>query len=163
MCSNDGIKLFVDMDGTLTEWRKACSREHLFLNNYFYSLKPHFKLIRYLENINKENIEIFIASHYITDESVKEKNRWLDRYFNIKKENRIFIPSEIRKSIYIEQILETEITKDCILLDDFTLNLIEWEESSGTAIKALNRINRKSTKWHGRTFDIFKLELTGGN
>ena len=157
------IKLFIDMDGTLTEWRKACTQEHLFLDNYFYSLKPHFKLLRYLQSLDNSNIEIFIASHYITDKSVKEKNKWLDRYFNIKNENRIFIPSHIRKSEYIKKYLGEDILKEHILLDDFTPNLIEWENNGGTAIKAINRINRKSIKWKGKMFDIFKLEFIGGN
>ena len=152
------LKLFVDMDGTLTEWRKACSIEHLYLDGYFYTLKPNVELIGYLNNI-KNKIEVYIASSYITEKSVKEKNDWLDKYFPIENEHRIFVPNNINKSQYIINHLKEPISKNYILLDDFTPNLIEWENAGGTSIKALNGINRKEGKWKGWMFDIFDLKF----
>lgn len=155
------LKLFVDMDGTLAEWRKACSVEHLYLDGYFYTLKPHKELISFLTNTLNTmiNVDIFIASSYITEKSKVEKNMWLDKYFPIEKRNRIFIPNDINKSTYIINHLKEPISKSHILLDDYTPNLIEWRNAGGTAIKALNGVNRIEGKWDGLLFDVFKLKF----
>ena len=155
------LKLFVDMDGTLAEWRKACSIEHLYLDGYFYTLKPNKELISFLKNTLHSIIEIdvFIASSYITEKSKIEKNMWLDKYFPVNKNNRIFIPEGINKSSYIIKHLNEPISKKHILLDDYTPNLIEWRNAGGTAIKALNGVNRIEGKWDGLLFDIFKLKF----
>lgn len=158
----DKIKLFVDMDGTLAEWRLACSVEHLYLDGYFYSLKPHKELIYFLDKcINQTSIDIdvFIASAYIEEKARIEKNMWLDKYFPIKEKNRLFIPSNINKSTYIINHLKEPISKAHVLLDDHTPNLIEWRNAGGTAIKALNGVNRIEGKWDGLLFDIFKLKF----
>ena len=159
----ENIKLFVDMDGTLTEWRKAASYEHLFLDNYFYTLRPHKVLIRWLNKLKDEgNIDIFVASSYILDKHITEKNLWLDKYFPIEDSKRIFIPDDRRKSECVEEFLGENISANHVLLDDFTPNLIEWEENGGTAVKALNGINRLEGKWGGLAFDIFKLKFLKG-
>ena len=39
---------------------------------------------------------------------------------------------------------------DCILLDDYTKNLIEWEQSGGIGIKRITSVADNSTKkWKG--------------
>lgn len=157
----NNIKLFVDMDGTLAEWRKAASYEHLFLDDYFYTLKPHRTLIRWLNKIQNENknVEVYVASSYILDKHINEKNLWLDKYFPIPEDRRIFIPEDCKKSECVSKFLNEQITINHILLDDFTQNLVEWENNGGTSIKALNGINKLDEKWKGLALDIFKLKF----
>ena len=152
------IKLFVDMDGTLAEWRSACSVEHLYLDGYFYTLRPNWELIQFLDRL-KNQVDIFIASTCITEKSRMEKDLWLDKYFPLEEEYRIFIPHKQSKSTYIVSYLGEPISKSHLLLDDYTPNLIEWRNAGGTAIKALNGINRIEGKWDGLLFDIFKLKF----
>ena len=128
------IKIFVDMDATLAEWKKTAKFEDLYKKDYFKTLKPHFNLIEALnELIKDEKIEVYVLSAYLIDSkyALKEKNIWLDQYFNIPKSNRLFLPCGENKNIYCDG-------KFSLLIDDYNLNLNSWK---GTKIKFCNGIN----------------------
>lgn len=142
-------RLFVDMDGTLAEWKQVEAFEELYEEGHFLNLEPHDNVLEVVEEIreNEIDVEVFILSAYLTDSpfALYEKNQWLDQHTEIDIEHRIFVPYGLPKALYIPgTIKETD-----FLLDDFTENLFEWENSGGHGIKLLNGINHTNKTWVG--------------
>lgn len=163
-------RLFVDMDGTLTEWRnigfdtpsseeinELSMREKLdkvlYCPGYFSSLKEHEHVVMAINKIVNENhdVEVYIMSCVLPDKNdvspIKQKNEWLDNYLpNIDTAHRIFVPDGEPKSKYVPNGVQ----KGDFLLDDYTKNLIEWESTgNGVGIKLLNQVNSSKGKWNG--------------
>ncbi len=143
--TKEKIKIFVDMDGTLAEWKASANFEDLYKENYFLNLKPHDELIKAL-NVLKEEFDIYVLSSYLSDSkyALKEKNMWLDKHFNIPMVNRLFLPCGYSKNIYSSET--------SLLIDDYSKNLTEW---SGKKIKALNGANGSGVKYRGARLDVF--------
>lgn len=54
------------------------------------------------------------------------------------------------KAKEIKRQLNIDIDKSCLLLDDYTNNLVEWTKANGIGIKRLTTIADNSTKkWKG--------------
>ncbi len=146
-------RLFVDMDGTMFEWKSASTYENLFEKGYYEYLEPYQdvvnsinRLCTTLNDINNPFDEIYILSSYLSGSKYakEEKNKSLDKYTLIGEDNRIFIPDGDIKSDYIPFI-----TKNDYLLDDYTkVNLNKWKEAGGTAIKLINDINNTQGTQH---------------
>lgn len=152
--------LFVDMDGTIAAWRKSASVtfEDLYEQDYFLSLptyEPVVQAIAMLMQTHPE-IEVHILSSYLEDSiyALPEKNKWLDKHFNIPAGNRHFCPGNKSKAEFIKEIYGS-ISKDDFLLDDYSLNLHSWEAAGGTGIKLMNGINGTVGSWKGKTVSRF--------
>ena len=90
-------RLFVDMDGTLAEFKKTEYLEQLYEQGYFLNLKPQQNVIEAVKKLMAENPdkEIYLMSSVLSDShyALAEKNAWLDRYLpEIDRLNRIFPP-----------------------------------------------------------------------
>ena len=79
--------------------------------------------------------------------------------FFLKNENILFCRNGQNKAKFIENRLGIKIDRTCFLLDDYTKNLIEWEQSGGTGIKRITKVSDNSTKkWKGLELkDLCKL------
>ena len=141
-------RIFVDMDGTLAEWKNVSKIDELYEEGYYYNLEPNKKLIENLKKMIQKGEEIYILSSFLNDSkyALVEKNRWLDSHLpELKNENRIFVKYGDDKSRYIKGgISDTD-----YLLDDYTKNLLEWKASGGVGIKYLNGINHTKGTWQG--------------
>ena len=137
--------LFIDMDGTLCEWRSNLkSIEELYEEYYFSSLRKNTNLVNAIINIyEKYPDNIFVLSCYLKDSKYakNEKNIWLDENLNIPNKNRIFIPVGENKGFIGN--------KGDLLLDDYSQNLLDWEENKKVGIKFINDINGSGIKWKG--------------
>lgn len=79
-------RLFVDMDGTLAEWRSEAGPEELYEKGYFESLRPYSAILGAVKSIwfvaQKEaiGVELFILSAYLPDSlwAKAEKQEWLE-------------------------------------------------------------------------------------
>lgn len=138
-------RIFIDMDGTLAEFKKVSKLEDLYEKGYFLSLKPIPSAIEIVKLLYKnDDVKIFILSAYLSDSNtaLNEKNAWINEYLPIiKPDHRIFVPCGTNKSLAIKNI-----NKNDILIDDYTKNLFEWE-IKGTGIKFLNGINHTKGTW----------------
>ena len=139
-------RLFVDMDGTLAEFRIVDTLETLYEEGYFFNLKPHENVVEAVNQIVTENddIEVFTLSAYLSDSdyAIGEKNVWIDRYLpGIDKTHRIFVPCGTDKAGAID------LREDDFLLDDYTLNLNAWEPPA-RGIKLVNAINDTHKSWY---------------
>lgn len=148
------IRLFVDMDGTLAEWRPSKSLEELCEDGYFRSLNPYKNVVdavRKVVNERSDEVEVFILSAYLTDSktALSDKNAWLDEFLpEIDAAHRVFCPCGSDKSKAVpEGIKDTD-----RLLDDYTVNLFDWCPP-GFGIKLLNGINDTHKSWPGERID----------
>lgn len=156
------IKLFLDLDGTLAKFNSKRNALQRFDNEkgFFASLKPY----KYIEEINKiatsGNVEVYIISATPNEQADNDKMIWIKTYLkDIKQENICFCRLNENKAKVINNKLNITIDKECVLLDDYTKNLIEWNNLNGIGIKRLTSLaNNKSKKWKGLTLkDLRKL------
>lgn len=134
------IKLFLDLDGTLAKFNSKKNALKRFDNEkgFFSSLKPY----KNIEVINQlatcENVEVYVISATPNEQADQDKMIWIKTYLNqIKQENICFCRLNENKAKVIKDKLNIEINKECILLDDYTKNLIEWKNLNGIGIKRL--------------------------
>lgn len=146
------LKLYVDMDGVLAEFRNLSNIEMLYEKNYFANLEPLKNVVDGVKELieqvkGKNEIEIFILSSVLKDSHYArtEKNEWLDRNIpEIDAAHRIFLDYGQDKFSVIE-----EFDHNCVLLDDYTHNLQKWDEMGGISIKLLNPVNNRNHTWQG--------------
>lgn len=158
-------RIFLDMDGTLAEWRAAAQPHELYQKGYFESLKPQKRLvacIRFLLLTGLSRllrIDFYILTSYLADSEYAkpEKIVWTKKEIPELADKMIFVPYGKPKSDYVGQI-----TKNDYLLDDYKVNLEGW---NGTSIKYLNGINSDwdgpSVRHNSKTlvFDLLKIVL----
>ena len=154
---NPQQRLFVDMDGTLAEFKQVDRLETLYEYGYFANLQPMENVVEAVREIisNHSDVEVFILSSYLSDSSHAqiEKNQWLDQHLpEIDAAHRIFAPCGADKKDYVPGGIRPT---DC-LLDDYTRNLLGWEPPA-KGIKLLNGINhtkgtwQRDRIWHNKT------------
>lgn len=141
-------RLFVDMDGTLAEFRPTKNLEELYEPGYFIQLRPIANVVDMINRLAAgKDIEVFILSAYLEDSktALVEKNMWIDEYVGeIGEGHRLFLPCGMPKILAVPNYTPD---KD-YLLDDYTKNLLEWPMED-KAIKLLNGINGKGGNWKG--------------
>ena len=83
---------------------------------------------------------------------------WLNKYLpNIKKKNIVLCRLGENKAKIIKKALNIDIDNKCVLLDDYTHNLEQWQRSGGIGIKRLTSVADNSTgKWKGATIKYLK-------
>lgn len=153
MEKNEKSRLFVDMDGTLAEFKSVDTLEKLYEEGYFFNLKPQMSVVLAIKEIIKKepDIEVFILSSVLSDSkyALNEKNKWLDIYLpEIDVSHRIFPPCGEDKKNYIPDLSSSN-----FLLDDYTKNLTLWEPPC-VGIKLLNGINHTHGTWKGRKVEV---------
>lgn len=142
----DRQRLFVDMDGTLAEFKTVDTLETLYEKDYFINLKPNENVLGAIKQLIADNdIDVYILSAYLTDSryALEEKNAWLDKYLpELPQEKRLFVPCGTDKSVAVPGLIRP----DDYLLDDYTKNLSEWEPPA-RGIKLINGINHTNGTW----------------
>lgn len=144
----DKQRLFVDMDGTLAEFKTVDTLETLYEKDYFINLKPNENVLGAIKQLIADNdFDVYILSAYLTDGryALEEKNAWLDKYLpELPQEKRLFVPCGTDKSVAVPGLIRP----DDYLLDDYTKNLSEWEPPA-RGIKLINGINHTNGTWQG--------------
>lgn len=151
MTARMSTKYFLDMDGTLAEWKPGKENE-LLSDGYFRDLKPTAFLIPFRKFAKEHSEQIFILSHYIPSGHIKEdKNNWLDEFFpEVPRSQRLFIPCEVTKSEFIKEHFHVnELPSHWVLFDDYSKNLHAWKHAGGTGLKCYNGINGNHGTWKG--------------
>ena len=147
--------LFVDMDGTLATWQQAACFEDLLQENYFRDLPPYQEVVDAIKILCKTRpeLDVFTLSAYMPENpyALGEKNDWLDLYLpEIDTEHRIFVPCGVSKaSAAADRFGHFCIDGTFFLLDDYSVNLHEWDKSRGRCIKLRNGINGNGGTWKG--------------
>ena len=150
-------RLFVDMDGTLSEFKVVDTLEKLYEEAYFLKLAPHQNVVDAIRDIVLHNseIEVYVLSAVLPDSkyAINEKNMWLDVYLpEIDNEHRIYPSCGEDKSEYIKSFYGG-ISQGDFLLDDYSKNLHAWEPPA-KGIKLMNGINGKNGSWQSERLSI---------
>ncbi|MCX4257723.1 MAG: hypothetical protein OSJ54_12475 [Oscillospiraceae bacterium] len=140
-------RLFVDMDGTLAEFKVVDTLERLYEPHYFERLKPNESVVAAVKDIvnNHSEIDVYILSAVLSDSkyALYEKKNWIKEYLpEIPEDRCIFPPCGSDKKDFIPD----GIRSDDFLLDDYSLNLNSWEPPA-RGIKLLNGINGNNGTW----------------
>ena len=152
-------KIFLDLDGTLAKFNVRNALKRFDNEKGFFAKLGAYKNIEYINEMAKKgNVYIISASPNMYADI--DKKAWIKKYLpNIPKQNIVLCRLGINKAKYIENKLNIRIDKTCILLDDYTKNLVEWENAGGVGIKRLTSVSDNSRKlWKGLTLvDLGRL------
>ena len=148
-----GTILFIDMDGVLADFERGINEgtgdiNQMFEDKFFRKLEP-------MENDIAESIEKLqkLTKVKILSKACVERN---DKRFQKQVADKIywlmrFAPTIKHKDIIIQSAEESKgsIVKEfpdfhCMLLDDYSLNLVEWELAGGVGIKKAKRYKNRS-------------------
>lgn len=152
------IRIFLDMDGTLAEYRDCVALTQFGIKNYYGSLKAEENLIEGIRLLLKKypdtEIHILSACPYPSENEKPEhsakaqKHKWLD-------ENFPEIPFENRHLIYVgeskREAIPGGVRKTDVLIDDLSHNLKDYYNNGlgGTGIKISNGQNGRNHTWKG--------------
>ncbi|MBO7526322.1 MAG: hypothetical protein J6T74_00315 [Clostridia bacterium] len=146
-------KLFLDMDGTLAKFNSKKNALERFdkEKDFFTNLKPFVNIDTINQLVENNIVEIFIISASPNEQADIDKLKWINTYLpKVKKQNICFCRIGQNKAKIIKDKLNIEIDNNCYLLDDYTKNLIEWNNCKGVGIKRLTSLADNSRKiWKG--------------
>lgn len=159
--STTNTRWFLDMDGTLAEW-KVGSESELLSEGYFKNLNPteFVKPFREYAKTHPENI--YILSHCLTEGyAYGDKNAWLDKWMpEIPRKHRLLLPCGVCKAEYVMDVFHLEqIPSDWILFDDYSKNLHAWKAAGGRGLKCFNGINGTHGTWQNDSV-MWQAEIT---
>lgn len=142
-------RYFIDMDGTLAHFNNTIpSLDVLHEEGYYRHLLPQQKVIELTEDLLKiDPKQVYILSATLESPyAAKDKIEWVKEYLpTLPHENIILTPYGQPKYEYVPGGIQ----KKDVLLDDYTNNLISWENNGGKAIKVMNNINSTKNTWNG--------------
>lgn len=101
--------VFIDMDGTIAEWGYPDGRisgDYQFGD--YVNKQPINDVIAEIYNLysNSEDYIVYVLSAVPNTKAIFEKNSWLDAYFVIPYQNRIFIRNDEDKIDIIKFVLD---------------------------------------------------------
>ena len=143
-------KIFLDLDGTLARFNVPNALSRFDKEEGFFARLKAYKGIEFINELAKDN-ELFIISASPNEQADKDKMIWIDKYlFNIDVNNITICRIGQNKAKIIQDKYNIIINEECLLLDDYTKNLQEWESFGGKGIKRLTTVADNSTgKWKG--------------
>lgn len=116
--------VFVDMDGVIAEYGYPSGLyDGEFQKGNYLGKKPVDMIINELiEKYNNPNYIVMVCSVSPNSKATLEKNEWLNRFFSVPYENRIFVGKDEDKvdiiRYYIEDMMHGSVQEHCIIIDD---------------------------------------------
>ena len=157
-------KIFLDLDGTLAKFNVKNALKRFDNEKGFFAKLGAYKNIEKINEMAKAG-NVYIISVSPNEQADNDKMIWIKKYLpNVKIENIVLCRLGENKAEIIENKYNIKIDKNCMLLDDYTKNLIEWETVGGVGIKRLTTVSDNSRKlWKGLELkDLCKLaEVVG--
>ena len=127
------------MDGVLAVWNDKASEEETHEEGYFISRTPDASAVAFTKKLSKRADVAILSSVYEDDHSAKEKALWLEAN-GLGDIERIFVPYGKDKFEYVKRERGRKLF---VLIDDYSKNLIAWEQADpdNISIKYMNGIN----------------------
>ena len=144
-------KLFLDLDGTIAKFNVRNALERFNKEKGFFANLGAYKGVECVNQLALTN-EVYIISASPNEQADKDKMIWINKYLpNINVENITICRLGQNKAQIIQDKYNITINENCLLLDDYTKNLIEWENFGGKGIKRITTVADNSTKkWKGQ-------------
>lgn len=143
-------KIFLDLDGTCAKFNVKNALKRFETEKGFFARLGAYKGIEEINEMAKGgNVYIISASPNVNADN--DKMIWIQKHLNnVPMENIILCRVGENKAKVIESKLNIKIDKNCVLLDDYTKNLTEWESVGGVGIKRLTTVADNSRGlWKG--------------
>lgn len=143
-------KIFLDLDGTCAKFNVKNALKRFETEKGFFARLGAYKGIEEINEMAKGgNVYIISASPNVNADN--DKMIWIQKHLNnVPMKNIILCRVGENKAKVIESKLNIKIDKDCVLLDDYTKNLTEWESVGGVGIKRLTTVADNSRGlWKG--------------
>lgn len=143
-------KIFLDLDGTLARFNVRNALNRFETEKGFFAKLLAYKGIEQINEMAKAG-NIYIISASPNEQADIDKISWIVKYLpNINLLTNVLIcRCGDNKAEYLKS-KGFQIDKNSYLLDDYTKNLIEWENAGGVGIKRLTKVADNSTgKWQG--------------
>ena len=157
-------KIFLDLDGTLAKFDVENALQRFATEEGFFA---NLKAYKNIEKVNEiaSNGNVYIISASPNKQADRDKIQWVNKHLsNVPMKNIIICRIGENKAKVIENKLNITIDRTTILLDDYTKNLIDWENAGGTGIKRLTNVaNNSRGLWKGlaiRGLDQLKGAIT---
>lgn len=147
------------MIGTLAKFNVRNALKRFDNEKGFFAKLGAYKNIEKINEMAKAG-NVYIISASPNEQADNDKMVWIKKYLpNVKIENIVLCRLGENKAKIIENKYNIKIDKNCILLDDYTKNLTEWETVGGVGIKRLTTVSDNSRKlWKGLTLaDLGRL------
>lgn len=140
--------LFVDMDGTIARFYEMKNYlDRMYEPGCFISLNPYTEMVKAIARIiEKKEIRVIFHTAYPdgNPSAADEKLEWIKKVFKLKKFEYIIVKTPSNKALEAEKYLGRQLTKSDFLIDDYTVNLRNWEKFGGSGIKCVNEIQDKA-------------------
>ena len=143
------VNFFIDMDGVLAKWRQAASLSEVGQKGYFLNLEVELTLVEVVLELVRQGYYVSILSHVFGESAASEKTSWLKRC-GLGHIHRTFVPYGEPKTNYID----SNDNHKNILLDDYTKNLVKWEEKGNVGVKLYNGVNGNNGTWKGHSISL---------
>lgn len=143
-------RIFLDLDGTLARFNVRNALQRFDNEVGFFANLLAYKGIEEVNQLALTN-QLYIISASPNEQADADKIDWLQRYLpNIKQENITLCRLGQNKAQMIQDKYNITIDSNCLLLDDYTKNLTEWENFGGKGIKRLTTCSDNSRGlWKG--------------
>ena len=123
-------KLYVDMDGTLARfYEQAFCIERMYETGFFKELSPYSSAVDAIKQIvasHNEEVEVCILSAAGNAQIIQDKIDWLMKHFQIPVTS-YFCELGESKAEFLQKITGEKLSENDFLLDDYSANLIDWE------------------------------------
>lgn len=143
-------RLFLDLDGTIAKFNVKNALERFDKEKGFFANLGAYKGVECVNQLALTN-EVYIISASPNEQADKDKMIWINKHLNnIKQDNITICRIGENKANVIQKKYNIVINENCLLLDDYTKNLVEWETFGGKGIKRITKVADNSTKkWQG--------------
>lgn len=163
------MKIFFDMDGTLSVFRTGIGPDIWSAPGYARTLDPlvnvkdAVKFFLQQPNAYGEEVEVYICSAVVSmTYAVEDKKVWLkEQGLDIPEDNLVFVPYGMSKAKALENA-GIDINVGDLFVDDYTKNLCDILDTipNITPIKLLNGINDTNKSWQYERISAFSSPMT---